>query len=265
MHRQYGPPVTVGDGRARTYVVYDKREGGAPIEIGVALDEGVMDGLPGAEHASHGPSTGNAHDHGQMYVYLLALPARGAAPYRFVAFDWNPNGHVPAGVYDTPHFDFHFWTASEEERAAIVPTNPDFARLAARLPVDAARPPFYVVAAPPGTPPEAVAVPEMGVHWAAMRSPELQPPGSPQHRPFTTTMLWGSWNGRFTFIEPMITRAYLMAKKKATDPAVRDEILPLSMPAQVGTAGYYPGAYRITWDAQAREYRIALTTLSWRE
>ena len=264
-HRQYGPPVSVGQGRARAYVVYDQRAGGAPIEVGVALDEGVMDGLPGAEHTSHRASSGNPHDHGQPNVYLLALPARGVAPYRFVAFDWNPAGHVPPGVYDIPHFDFHFWTATEEERAAIVPTNPDFAQLAARLPADAERPPSYAVAAPPGTPPEAVAVPLMGVHWADMRSPELQPPGSPAHRPFTTTMLWGSWNGRFTFIEPMITRAYLMAKKTATDPAVRDERLPLSMPAQVATAGYYPGAYRITWDAEAREYRVALTTLSWRE
>jgi len=265
--RQYGPPVTVGRGRARTYVVYDNATGNtrAPIEVGVALDEGVMDGLPGMEPMSHRASSGNPHDHGTPNVYVLSLPPGAPAPYRFVAFDWNPAGHVPPGVYDIPHFDVHFWTASEEERAAIVPTNPDFARFAARLPNEAQVPPSYVVAAPPGTPPEAVAVPLMGVHWADMRSPELQPPESPAHKAFTTTMLWGSWNGRFVFIEPMITRAYLLAKKSTTDAAVRDELLPLEMPAEVAAPGYYPGAYRITWDGEAREYRIALTTLSWRE
>lgn len=32
---QYGAPVPVGDGRARTYVVYDEKQNGAPVEIGV--------------------------------------------------------------------------------------------------------------------------------------------------------------------------------------------------------------------------------------
>lgn len=268
VHRQYGPPVAIGEGRARTYVVYDQGAGGAPIEVGVALDERAMDGLPGAEPASHGAHTtaaGNPHDHGQPNVYLLSLPTPGVAPYRFVALDWNPGGHVPPGVYDVPHFDFHFWTEPEAVRESIVPSDPRWAELAASLPSEAARPPFYVVAAPPGTPPEAVAVPTMGVHWADMRAPELQPPGSPDHRPFTTTMLWGSWDGRFVFIEPMITRAYLLAKKTATDAAVRDELLPLAMPAQLPAPGYYPGAYRITWDEQAREYRVALTGLTRRE
>jgi hypothetical protein len=30
-------------------------------------------------------------------------------------------------------------------------------------------------------------------------------------------------------------------------------------------AGFYPSAYRITWDAQAKEYRVALTQLSWHD
>ena len=89
-------------------------------------------------------------------------------------------------------------------------------------------------------------------------------PARVAYRPFTTTFLYGSWDGRFTFLEPMITRAYILANKSATDPAVRDEVIPIPAAAQVGMPGYYPKAYRITWDAQAREYRIALTQLAWR-
>jgi hypothetical protein len=178
-----------------------------------------------------------------------------------VELDWNPGGHEPPGIYDVPHFDFHFWTTSQAERASIVPGTPEYQRRAEMLPPEAQRAPFYVV---PG-PPAAVAVPLMGVHWSDVRSPELQrmPGGDPgKYRPFTTTFIYGSWAGRFVFLEPMITRAHILAKRSATDPAARDEVIPISVPAQVGAPGHYPSAYRIMWDAQAREYRIALTNLS---
>jgi hypothetical protein len=261
-HRQYGTPVRVGRGRARAYVVYDHKAGGAPLEVGVALDERALDGLRGPRPTAPGDHGGHGeHEHLDSDVFLLALPPRGAAPYRFVELDWNPGGHEPPGVYDVPHFDFHFWTTSEAERATIVPSNPRWAELAAQLPADAERPAHFAVAAPAGTPPAAVAVPLMGVHWADVRTPELQPPGSPAHRPFTTTFLWGSWAGRFVFLEPMITRAHVLSKRTAADPAARDEVIALPRPARVGTPGHYPAAYRITWDAHAKEYRIALTQL----
>jgi hypothetical protein len=62
----------------------------------------------------------------------------------------------------------------------------------------------------------------------------------------------------------MITRAHIVAKKTATDPAVIDEIIPVSTAQRYSPAGFYPSAYRIMWDAQAKEYRVALTQLSWR-
>jgi hypothetical protein len=63
----------------------------------------------------------------------------------------------------------------------------------------------------------------------------------------------------------MITRAFILAKKTASDPTVRDQVIPISTPAKYRVAGYYPSAYRISWDADAREYRIALTELSLRK
>jgi hypothetical protein len=263
LNREYGMRVKVGEGSARGYVLYDQ-ETGAPTEIGVALDERAMQGLP-APNPHHAPPGANPHEHLDNHVYLLSLPVRGAAPYQFVELDWNPGGHEPPGVYDLPHFDFHFWTASPAERASVVPSNPQYQQNAELLPPEPQRPPSFAVAAPPGAP--APAVPLMGVHWADVRAPELQKElGNPAgYRPFTTTFLYGSWAGRFVFLEPMITRAHIMAKKTATDPAVRDEIIPIPAPAQVGTPGYYPKAYRITWDAGAKEYRIALTQLVFRE
>ena len=258
--RQYGAPVAVGAGHARAYVDYDRT--GAPTEIGVALDEQALDALPAPNpHAAHAAAA-SAHEHLDNHVYLLSLPARGAAPFQFVELDWNPGGHEPPGVYDVPHFDFHFWTASRAAREAVVPSDPRYQQKADMLPPETERPPHYVVAAPPGAP--APGVPLMGVHWTDVRSPELQGMfGKPEaYRPFTTTFLYGSWEGEFTFLEPMITRAYILAKKSAADPAVRDEIISIPAPAQVRAAGYYPAAYRILWDAEAKEYRIALTQLA---
>ena len=257
---QYGPAVKVGNGTARTYVVRDPKLN-IPVEMGVALCDCAMDGLPAKDpHAAH-KAAASAHEHVDNHVYLLSLPKVGVAPYQFVELDWNPGGHEPPGIYDQPHFDFHFYTISPEERAAIVPTDPDFQKKADMLPAEAQRPEFYAMAAPPGAP--APGVPLMGVHWIDVRSPELQGMmGKPElYKPFTTTFIYGSWAGRFTFVEPMITRAYIMSKKTATDAATQNELIPVPTAKQYSPAGYYPSAYRIAWDAAAKEYRIAITQL----
>ena len=262
---EYGPAVKVGRGVARTYAVYDAKNGDAPLELGVALSEGAMHGLPAKNpHAAH-VAAASAHEHLDNHVYLLSLPARGVAPYKFVELDWNPGGHEPPGIYDTPLFDVHFYTISPEERAAIIPSDPQFQQKADMLPAESQRPPFYAMAAPPGAP--APGVPLMGVHWIDVRSPELQKMmGKPElYRPFTKTFIYGSWEGRFTFVEPMITRDHILAKRVAIDPSVRNEETPVPMAQEYSPAGYYPGAYRITWDSKAKEYRIALTQLARRD
>jgi hypothetical protein len=234
MHRRYGPPLKVGDGMARAYVVLDAKAGQAPAELGIALDEKALDGLP---------------TDGMMYAFDLQLPAQSPAPYRFAELDWNPHGHVPPGVYTVPHFDFHFYMVPRSARDAIDPANPQFAAQASNLPTGDLVPPFYVV---PG-PPAAVAVPRMGVHWSDVRSPELQGLlGNPAgYQPFTKTFIYGSWDGNFTFLEPMVTREYLL-----THP---DAVSPISVPARYAQSGWYPTSYRVTYDAQAKEYRIGLS------
>lgn len=265
--KQYGPAQNVGNGTIRTYVIVDEKDPNVPVEVGVAMSEGVMNNLPaatsmanmaGMDHASMAATM-------NMNMYLLDLPSQNPTPYKFVQFDWNPVGHEPAGVYDLPHFDFHFYTVPVSVRNSIVPTDPNFATKAASFPAAEFRSPFYIDAATPAQITPAMAtVPEMGLHWLDVRSPELQGiAGHPEaFKPFTKTFIYGSWDGQFIFDEPMITRAYLLAKHDATDPAVRDELIPVSTAAKYSPAGYYPNAYRITYDAQAKEYRVAVTQLT---
>jgi hypothetical protein len=251
-HRQYGAPVRLGEGRARSYVLLDERAGGRTIELGVALDERAMEGLRAPD-----PSHGEHEDHDML---LLPLPARNATAFQLVELDWNPRGH--GAPHAEPHFDFHFYTISRAEREAIVPGDPQYAARAAHEPPAASRPAFFAnPVALLGIPAEAVAVPMMGMHWIDTRSPELQGLfGNPEgYRPFTATFIYGAWDGQFIFMEPMITRAYIMAKRDATDPAVRDEVIPISTSPAYPAGGFRPDAYRITYDARAREYRVALT------
>lgn len=242
-HRQYGTAVTLGGGKVRTYVVLDAKNGQAPLEVGVAIDERVLGTLPA-----------------NMRMLHLPLPARGPAPYNFVMFDWNPIGHEPNTVYTLPHFDFHFYTTSEADVMAIVP-GLTFAADANALPSDV--PPFYIVPGPPAL----VAVPNMGVHWLDVRSPELQNlpgfGGPALWKEFTTTFIYGSWKGKFTFLEPMVTTAYLRSRP--------DTLISIATPnnaarvAAFNEAGWYPSAYRVVYDAQAKEYRVGLASLAWRQ
>lgn len=241
-HRQYGTPITIGGGKVRTYVVLDGQQRQTPLEVGVAIDERVLSTLPS-----------------DMRMLHLPMPAQGPAPYDFVMFDWNPNGHEPNTVYTLPHFDFHFYAVPEADVASIVP-GPTFATDASALPTDV--PPYYIV---PGPPPQQ-AVPNMGVHWLDVRSPELQKLPAINHperwKEFTTTFIYGSWKGKFTFLEPMITAAYLRTKP--------DTVISIPTPnnaasaAAFGEAGWYPTAYRVVHDASAKEYRVGLMSLAWR-
>ena len=258
-HRQYGAAQRVGNGTVRTYIVTDQKNAGRPLEVGVALSEQALEGLP-APVASTDPMA-------NMHMYTLDLPAQNPTQYKFVQFDWNPAGHEPEGVYTFAHFDFHFYTVPVAVRNSILPSDPQYATKAANYPAPEYRAPFYLDAATAaGAPAAAVTIPMMGLHWLDVRSPELQMlTGNPQgYRPFTKTFIYGTWNGQFIFDEPMITRAYILEKKTATDPLVVDELVPVSTPAKYSPAGFYPSAYRISWDAQQKEYRIALTQLNWR-
>ncbi len=258
-HRQYGTPQQVGNGTVRTYIVMDQKNQGRPLEVGVALSEKALEGLP-APVESTDPMA-------NMHMYTLDLPAKNPTQYKFVQFDWNPKGHEPDSVYTYPHFDFHFYTVPVDVRNSILPSDPQYATKAANYPAPEYRAPFYLDAATAaGAPAAAVTIPMMGLHWLDVRSPELQMlTGNPQgYRPFTKTFIYGTWNGQFIFDEPMITRAHILEKKTATDPLVVDELVPVSTPAKYSPAGFYPSAYRISWDAQQKEYRIALTQLNWR-
>jgi hypothetical protein len=104
----YGPTVPVGNGTARAWV--RQNDEGDPVEVGIDLSEKALQNLPD-ENAS----------------WVLLFPrTKGKNFYTHMLVDWNPHGHEPVGVYDLPHFDFHFYYVSNEERLGIPGVNPPY-------------------------------------------------------------------------------------------------------------------------------------------
>ena len=219
----FGPSTSVGDGSGRAYVILDRA--GAPTELGLAFTAGALTGLPAG-----------------TTEYLFPLPEEAAeTPYEHAVLNWQPTGHPMPAVYAVPHFDAHFYTITNAERDTLTAAAvSDLAARMARLPQASFVPAGYTG--------DGMAVARMGKHWRDPSSPELN------GQPFTATMIFGSYDGAFIFTEPMVTTAYL-----ATKPA--PVVTPLRLPAQYAIPGYHPTSYTVGWDAEAGEFRIAMSGL----
>ncbi len=231
----YGPSVSFGQGSARTWVQTDAS--GALSSIGIAMTESALNGLP-TTVSGRSPTA---------LMATLPLPAEAAgAGFDHAEVGWNPLGHDPVQIYGLPHFDMHFYSVSPATQLAILPNDPQWATKAANLPSAAFVPTGYV--APPA-PIAASAVPQMGVHWTDVKSPEFN------GQPFTSTFIYGSWDGQFIFLEPMITKAFL-----DSHPANVTRNIP--QPAQWAKPGSYPTTYTVNYDASLQEFRITLGGLT---
>ncbi|MFD2784754.1 DUF5602 domain-containing protein [Hymenobacter rubripertinctus] len=219
-----GPAVAIGAGSAHSFVTVDAA--GQPTEIGFAVTEAALASLPAA---------------GTMYD--MVLPAGNAAlaqmPFDHISFDWNPNGHDPLPIYGAPHFDAHFYMLPMSVQHTISLDDPkgDIFPPAAKLPTG------YVTA--PNVAPGRT-VPMMGRHWIDPTSPEYTPGTA-----FTHTFIYGSYDGKVTFIEPMFTKALLVAGLNMEQP--------IKQPATYELTGkYFPTTYTIRQEAATREYIISL-------
>lgn len=214
----FGATVPMGNGVARAWVSVDKQ--GMPTAVGINLSEKALSGLP-KEPAQ----------------FVLDFPdVKGGNFYKHALVDWNPEGHEPPGVYDLPHFDFHFYVIPNSERMAIGPNDLDkFNNAPASMYV----PPLYWQI--PG------GVPQMGAHWIDLTSPEFN------GGVFTKTFIWGSYDGSFVFWEPMITLDYLLSHP--------NDLIPLRQPEAFQKDGWYATKYKIAYTTNPNEYTVALTDL----
>lgn len=206
-----GQQVQVHDGAAWTWIRTDKD--GAPVQLGLTINEAALNSVPEGEE---GDGDHNHHENN----YFVPLPAKASetTPFKTLMLNWNPSGHEPDDVYTIPHFDIHFYMVSEQE--IMNTTNEEKMN---NLP-DAQYLPATYISPMPG-------IPMMGRHWIDVTSPELN------GETFTETFLYGSYDGKVTFMEPMITLDFL----KQTSNYQRN----IPQPTKYKTAGYYPTKMRV--------------------
>ena len=158
-----GESANVGSGTIRTWVTTDAHR--KPLAIGIIMTEDALVRL------------GETDTEYPLSLHTgVQIP-----PYTHFVLNWNPHGHIPAHIYDVPHFDFHFYLLTREERDKITATGDDLARTEKPLPL--AFTPLDYFMAPGGS------FPRMGAHWVDKETPELH------EHPFTSTFVYGSYNG----------------------------------------------------------------------
>ncbi|UYQ92609.1 DUF5602 domain-containing protein [Chitinophaga horti] len=205
-----GPEVKLHDGKAWTWVKLDDK--GDPLQIGVTITDAAFNSVP--------MPNGEMPGHDPMNSFSLKVPAKASVlPFKHIGLDWNPAGHEPPGIYDKPHFDYHFYMISEAERLAIPTYDQDSLKFK-NSPAAGYLPASYVNFGG--------GVPQMGAHWVDINTPEIKPPFN-----FTETFFYGSYNGKVTFYEPMITHDFI----KGVNGAFHRDI---PQPTKFQQSGYYP-------------------------
>lgn len=223
-NNSYSGPITpLGNGTAHLVLLTDAND--KPTSLTLILEHGALTNLPPNEKREG------------EWTYLVPKPPGPNTGIDHVTIDWNPHGHDPKGIYSVPHFDFHFYMVDRKHQLAIAFPKQD-KDPAARVSNRTIIPPGYEVV--PMT-----AVPGMGVHAIDPASPEFH------GERFTSTFLYGYYNGKLIFLEPMITRAFLKSHPYAT--------FHIPAPPKTSYPGYYPTVYRVMYAPKHRNYAIELT------
>ena len=85
----------------------------------------------------------------------------------------------------------------------------------------------------------------MGSHWIDTAAPEFN------GKPFAYTFIYGSYDGRVVFWEPMVTTAFLKSKPNLVEA--------IKQPKEYQRPGlFYPTTYTIRYDAGRHEYVVAM-------
>jgi hypothetical protein len=235
---EWGESVAVGDGEMKAFATVMPQ--GDPVYLGVWMDASVFDDLPEGE--SYPPQ-----------AYHLHFPDVTGTNFTYAGVDWNPAGHPPTFLYAAPHFDVHFYLMEEDDVEDIPGGVATYDLPDDQLPENNA------FASSLGAPREIV--PGMGEHLADLSAPELN------GEEFTHTLIWGAYDpalltteggdgvGELTFVEPMVTKAYLQSDELVESSGVTVE---MNVPEAFPEAGHYPTTYTMQYLSGPDAYVVYL-------
>ena len=237
-----GEVEKMGAGTVQSFVTLDPSD--APIAIGVTLSAGALEQLPPVPNTvsrcfdlnGDGRHTGHECMGDEERTLNVPVESTTGLPFRWVSVNWNPAGHHNT-PYVQPHFDFHFNAVDRSRIEAIAPGRcgeladcGDFERATRPVPAQ------YL---PSGYIDVGAVVPRMGNHLLDSQSPELK-----DSLPFTTTFIYGAYEGELIFWEPMITLDFLQK--------TQDACMEIRQPKAFQQAGYYPTQYCVRQDRQGQ-------------
>lgn len=213
----------VVDSEVCTWIVMER---GAPRELGVTIPMTLIESMPTDVEMVWPPR--------ELANISFPREARTALGFDHVALNWEAHGHPPM-TFATPHFDFHFYTATETDVAAIdcahesKPTD---------LPASYALPDLDV----PGMGRFiGLCVPGMGMH--AMPAAEVD-----DGEPFSASLLVGYYDAAPIFLEPMVSRERLLERSGFS--------LPVPAVPGLTESVKYPRSFTAEYDADAEHYRL---------
>lgn len=212
-----GPEVQMGSGMARSWITISHE--GVPKEIGVEMTNEVLSGLPKTS-------------------FNVAIPlhnkAKETTPFDHLYITWAANGHPLPGTFIGPHFDVRFFMMSLEEQLAIpAPPAPGFDN----LPPAGYMPASYFPDAP---------VAQLGVHWT----------DKVFDNPVTKALILGTYNGKFTFVSPIITLPVLQSGQRFS--------VPYAQPQYFAKHNWYPTKYNIYEKGTNHKHYVTLSDFVWR-
>ncbi|GAB4823565.1 hypothetical protein N2152v2_010611 [Parachlorella kessleri] len=286
--------INYANGTVRTYMTFFNNDSAcsAPKGVGIEISHSALANLPAANEVERQPPpfcSTNATAPGcfppgdTLFLPFFADEVGSFNPFQVAEFDWNPEGHTPAGTYDVPHIDFHFYLTNQSAIMDITPGpcaelspaaflsamqpvpqkcfpegNANFAAtapLAAKRVVSQPTQPLLEgfsrhlgqLCSPPKW---------MGNHLLNLGSPEIAAllegePGAPF---WNSTYIWGVYNGEVTFFEVMAKRDYLEEEPNFCAP------IP-GVPQEFAISGYKPHTYCILTTPTA--LRVELRDFSW--
>ncbi|WP_441249276.1 hypothetical protein [Kitasatospora sp. McL0602] len=251
----YGAAQPLGSGTLRTYAELD---GKRPVAVGAVFTRSALDNLPTEPTDRHhcfdvdGDGTiddmkecTGGHEHVlDLPPALLSLPGM---PLEWALVNWSPMGHGPPGVFDTPHFDVHFYLRPKSERDAI---------RAGRCGILINCEDFKTATEPIATEYLPADYVDKGIAETAMGN-HLQDPTAPEWHgvPFVRTMIYGAYDARITFLEPMVT---LRALHQAEAGSAQSECSDIKQPSAWQQPGWYPRQYCVRYRAEAQEFTVSL-------
>jgi hypothetical protein len=200
------------------------------VEFGATIPLAAIEGAPADAEMVFPP----------LLVAAVRLPAevREATGFDHLGINWEAQGHPPA-LFMTPHFDFHFYTVSPAEIAAVDCSNLE---KPASLPNGYALPDLDI----PGLGTlVGICVPAMGMH----SMPEAEVDDTDL---FGASMLVGYYEQSLISVEPMISRAKLEE--------VQSFVMDVPAVPNAGAVTSWPTGFEAVYDESAEAYRFVFRT-----